>query len=53
MLNLICYIEIIGKDNKRISFDYVSSVEITTSIKDFTDTAKIVVPRKMQWRGKR
>ncbi|MDR2292449.1 MAG: hypothetical protein LBE11_03140 [Prevotellaceae bacterium] len=52
MLILKCYILIEGKDNKIITFDYVSSVEITTSVKDFTDTAKITVPRKMQWRGK-
>ncbi|MDR3226045.1 MAG: hypothetical protein LBT56_00035 [Prevotellaceae bacterium] len=52
MLILKCNILIIGKDNKKIMFDYVSSVEITTSIKDLTDTAKITVPRKMRWREK-
>ncbi|MDR2824272.1 MAG: hypothetical protein LBB41_03625 [Prevotellaceae bacterium] len=53
MLILKCYIKIEDKDNKKnITFDHVSGVEITTSIKDFTDTAKITVPRKMRWRGK-
>ncbi|MDR1984975.1 MAG: hypothetical protein LBQ28_09160 [Prevotellaceae bacterium] len=50
MLILKCKIIIYGKDNKKITFDYVSSVEIVTSITDLTDTAKIVVPRKIQWK---
>jgi hypothetical protein len=53
MLILKCYIKIEDKDNKKtVTFDHVAGVEITTSIKDFTDTAKITVPRKMQWYGK-
>jgi hypothetical protein len=49
---LKCKILIIGKDNKKITFDYVKSVEIITSVEDLTDTAKIIVPRKMQWQYK-
>ena len=52
MLNLICKIEIICKDNKKISFDYCNQIEIKTSCKNLTDTAIVKVPRKMSWREK-
>jgi hypothetical protein len=52
MLVLQCNIEITGKDSKKITFDYVSAVEIVTSVKDLTDTARVTVPRKMRWREK-
>jgi hypothetical protein len=53
MLKLICKIEITGKDTKKnVSFDYVNSVEVKTSIKNLTDTATIKVPRKISWQGK-
>jgi hypothetical protein len=52
MLKLICYIEITGKDNKKISFDYVNGIEVKTSCKNLTDTAVVKVSRKMRWRGK-
>ena len=53
MLVLKCNIEIIGKgknnsENTKISFDYVSSVVVKTSCKSLSDTADIVLPRKMQ-----
>ncbi|MDR3326906.1 MAG: hypothetical protein LBT04_02040 [Prevotellaceae bacterium] len=52
MLNLICKIEIIGKDNKKISFDYCNQIEIKTSCKNLTDTATVKVPRKFFWKEK-
>ena len=52
MLVLDCLIEIQGKSNK-IKFTYVNSIEINTSIRNLTDTATIVLPRKMDMKGKR
>jgi len=52
MLNLICKIEITGKGNKKISFDYCNQIEIKTSCKNLTDTAVVKVPRKMAWKAK-
>ncbi|MDR2652133.1 MAG: hypothetical protein LBC68_07445 [Prevotellaceae bacterium] len=52
MLVLKCKILIEGKDNKKITFEYVSSAEIVTSVENLTDTAKIVVPRKLKWKEK-
>jgi hypothetical protein len=52
MLKLICYIGILGKDNKNIIFDYANSIEVKTSCKNLTDTAVVKIPRKMRWRGK-
>jgi hypothetical protein len=46
MLVLDCLIEIQGENNK-ISFTYVKSVDVSTSIRNLTDTAKVVLPRKM------
>ena len=52
MLKLVCKIEIDckGKENepnKKISFDYVSSVSVKTSCRSLGDTAEVVIPRKM------
>jgi hypothetical protein len=48
MLKLICNIEIQGKDNQKIRFDYVHQIEVKTSRKNLTDTAVIKVPRKIR-----
>jgi hypothetical protein len=42
----------LGKDNKKISFDYANQVEIKTSRKNLTDTATVKTPKKMCWKGK-
>ena len=52
MLVLDCLIEIQGK-NKKISFTYANNVEVNTSIRNLTDTAKVVLPRKMNMKGKK
>lgn len=36
---------------KEISFNYVNSFTVNTSTKTFTDTAKIVIPRKLSHKG--
>ncbi len=38
--------------NKMVSFDYVNSIEVSTSMITLFDTATVKVPRKMQWKGK-
>ena len=45
MLTLICDIGILG--NKRVSFDYTNSISVESSILSITDTAKLVLPRRM------
>ncbi|MDR1544846.1 MAG: hypothetical protein LBS50_10685 [Prevotellaceae bacterium] len=53
MLKLICKIEIIGKETQKVvTFEYVNSIEVKTSIKNLTDTATVKVPRKISWKGK-
>ena len=52
MLVLDCLIEIQGKSNK-IKFTYVNSIEVNTSIRNLTDTAKVVFPRKTNMKGKK
>ena len=52
MLVLDCLIEIVGKSRK-IKFTYVNSIEVSTSIRNLTDTAKVVLPRKMDMKGKK
>ena len=52
MLKLVCKIEITGKDNKKISFDYVNEIQVKTSIRNLTDTAVLKVPKKISWREK-
>ena len=50
MLVLECHIEISG--TKIVKFDYVTEIEVKTSIKSFTGTAKITVLRKLRFEGK-
>ena len=52
MLVLDCLIEIQGK-SKKISFTYVHAVEVSTSIRNLTDTATIKLPRKVTMKGKK
>jgi hypothetical protein len=33
-------------------FDFVNTIEIEYSFEDLTQTAKIIIPRKLQWEGK-
>lgn len=47
MLVLKCNIQITGA--KIIKFDYVSQVEVATSMKTITDTAKLTVPRNLKF----
>lgn len=52
MLNLNCSIIIKNTDTgKQVRFNYVSEIEIITSVKTFTDTAKVIVPRKLSYKG--
>lgn len=51
--NVKIYIRIIKADTgKRISFSYCNSFAVSTSVINFTDTAKITVPRKVAFKGK-
>lgn len=50
MLVLSCNIKITGA--KVIKFDYVSEVSIVTSLKNLTDTATVVFPRKLKFSDK-
>lgn len=53
MLKPNCLIEIKDNDTKKVvMFDYVNELEINTSTQNFTDTAKIIVPRKLSHKGK-
>ncbi|MHB9003521.1 MAG: hypothetical protein ACYC6C_05595 [Coriobacteriia bacterium] len=53
MMRLSCNIAIKNPDTKQIvRFNYVNAVEVVTSIRNFTDTAKITVPRKLAYKGK-
>lgn len=47
MLVLKCNIQITGA--KVIKFDYVSQVEVETSMKTITDTAKLTIPRNLKF----
>lgn len=47
MLVLKCNIQITGA--KIIKFDYVSHVEVATSMKTITDTAKLTLPRNLKF----
>jgi hypothetical protein len=40
------------KTQQTVSYNYVSDVSISTSIKSFTDTCSIIVPRKIKHKGK-
>lgn len=48
MLILACNIKI-THNAKVIKFDYVTSVEVVSSMKNFTDTAKVVLPRRLKF----
>lgn len=52
MLNLKCNIEITRKDNKKIIFNTVNSIEVRTSMLNLTDTATLKVPKKLRWQGR-
>ena len=53
MLILNCFIFIKSPDRKReVTFNYVTQIEVVTSTQNFTDTAKITVPRKLKYKGK-
>ena len=53
MLLLNCFIKINNPDTKTdVFFNYVNEIEVVTSVHNFTDTAKIVVPRKLKYKGK-
>ena len=52
MFRLSCKIVIRSNFSaKTIQFDYVNSIIISSSTKTFTDTAKIVIPRKLSHKG--
>ncbi len=47
-----CYIEIYNPDTKTtVRFDYVNEIEVVTSTQNFTDTARVTVPRKVKFVG--
>jgi len=52
MLRPICKITFTKEDGSFYEFDFVNSVEIKTSYETFTDTAKIILPRKLNFKGK-
>jgi len=53
MFRLSCYIDIYNPDTAtRVRFDYVNEIEVVTSVRNFTDTAKIKVPRKLAYKGR-
>jgi hypothetical protein len=53
MFILNCFIEIKTPDNKVAAyFNYVNEIEVVTSTQNFTDTAKVLVPRKLKYKGK-
>lgn len=53
MLKLTCQIELRHKDTKKIlKLQQVHSVDVVTSMDTLTDTAKIVLPRKLKFDGK-
>lgn len=52
MLRPICKITFTKESGDVYEFDFVNSVEIVSSYENFTDTAKIVLPRKLSFEGK-
>ena len=52
MLRPIVKITFTKEDGSFYEFDFVNSVEIKSSYENFTDTAKIVLPRKLNFQGK-
>lgn len=52
MLRPICNITITKSTGNTYVFDYVNEVEIKSSYERLTDTAKVVLPRKLTFQGK-
>lgn len=52
MLVLKCEIIIETQDGNTVTYDYVSDINIVTNIRSFTDTCKIVVPKKIKYKEK-
>lgn len=53
MLTLECKIQICSKDTqKKVYFNYVNSIVVTTSCGNLSDTAVVKIPRKISWQGK-
>jgi hypothetical protein len=51
MFKLCCAVTILTSDNKTVFYDYVSEIEIDTSVDHLTDTAKVTVPRNITFNG--
>jgi hypothetical protein len=51
MLQAQCEISITNDLGKKITFDFVHSIEIESSYENLTDTCKIVIPRKLVFEG--
>ena len=51
MLQAQCEISITNDLGKKITFDFVHSIEIDSSYENLTDTCKIVIPRKLVFEG--
>ena len=53
MLQCQCNISITAKGtNRKVSFNFVHSIEIESSYENLTDTCKITLPRKLTFEGK-
>lgn len=52
MLRPICYITIIKEDGSTYEFDFCNKIEVKSSFDTYTDTAKVVLPRKLSFKGK-
>ena len=54
MLQCQCNISITSKGtNRKVSFNFVHSIEIESSYENLTDTCKITLPRKLTFEGKK
>lgn len=52
MLQCQCEIVIKNDNGKKITFNFVHSIEIESSYENLTDTCKITIPRKLTFEGK-
>jgi hypothetical protein len=52
MLRPVCKITFTKENGDVYEFDFCNSIEINSSYENFTDTAKIVLPRKLSFEGK-
>lgn len=52
MLVLKCEIIIETQSGQTVTYDYVSDINIVTNIRNFTDTCKIIVPKKIKYKQK-